>query len=111
MECYVARAGTIFAGRGDEIGYGAVDVGVEDGGAGVGSPELAEHAVERPVVQLGELVEQGDAAGHPVVVVLVVAGEQGEQLRLAAEREHPRHYHRPCSGGDHSLHAYVEQDK
>lgn len=59
---YIARAGTVFAGRGDEVGDGAVDVGVEEGGAGVGPPDLAEHAVERAVVQLGDLVEARDAA-------------------------------------------------
>lgn len=75
-------AETIFAGRGNQVGDGAVDVGVEDGRAGVGPPDLAEHPVEGAVMKLGELVEQRDAAGLPVVVVCIAgnrASSSGSQ--------------------------------
>ena len=94
---------TVFPGRRDEVGDGAVEVGVEDGCPRVRSPELSEHAVQRAVVQLREVVERLDAAGRRVVVAALV---EGEQLWLAAERYHPRNQHGPRSGGDHLLQAF-----
>lgn len=98
------RRPTVFGGRHDEVGDGPVEVGVDDGGAGVGSAESGEHAAQLAVVQLGEAVEAREAAGLRVVR----AGADGalvlrEQLRLAAQRDHARDHHRACSGGDHVL--------
>jgi hypothetical protein len=60
---------TVFSRRNDEVGDGGVEVCIEDGHARVSSPELTEHAVQRAVVQLGEIVELRDASGLRVVVV------------------------------------------
>jgi len=69
-----ARIRTVSAGRHDEVGDGAVEVGVDDGrrrrpGPWVGAApaEAPEHAAQLAVVQLGEVVQRRDAAGRRVV--------------------------------------------
>jgi len=102
--CVSACMRTVFAGRHDDVGDCSVEVRVDDGRAGVGSPEAAEHAAQLAVVQLGEAVETRDAAGLWVIPGGVdAASVEREQLRLAAQRYHPRDHHRACSGGDHLL--------
>jgi hypothetical protein len=78
---------TVFSRGNDDVGNGGVEVRIEDGHARVSSPELAEHAVQRAVVQLGEIVELRDASGLRVVVAAPV---ESQQLRLAPERYHAR---------------------
>lgn len=96
---------TVFGRGGDDGGDGAVEVGVVDGGGGERAPELPEHPGQLAVVHLGELVEPRIAAGVRVVVGGGARGEQGEQLRLAAQRYHPGDHHRSCSGDDGVLRA------
>jgi hypothetical protein len=102
-------AESVQGGGGDGAGDGAVDVGVAEGPAGVGEPELPEHHPQREVVPLGDLVEPRDTAGGRVVVARA-AREQGELLGLAADRQHPRDHHRPRSGSDHGLHGSTDKE-
>ena len=96
---------TVFAGRHDDVVDCSVEVRVDDGRARVGSPEAAERAAQLAVVQLGEAVKKRDAAGLRVIPGGVdAASVEREQLRLAAQRYHPRDQHGACSGGDHVLH-------
>ena len=113
-----ARIRTVSAGRHDEVGDGAVEVGVDDGrrrrpGPGVGAApaEAPEHAAQLAVVQLGEVVQRRDAAGRRIVASGADASpEERQQLRLAAERYDPRDHHRACPGGDHVLCIYDDDD-
>ena len=92
------------ARRHDEVGDGAVEVGVDDGRPGVLAPEAAEHAPQLAVVELGEVVQPRDAAGLRVVAAGADSSlVERQQLRLAAEWYCPGNQHRASSGGDHDL--------